>query len=221
MTLGNAIKELRLTKKYSQRKLALLSNVSNTTISRIESDSVTPDTDTLSKIANALKTDINTFISYIDSDSSLDNNVLNLSAKGNMGTELDIHNSNIEILNNATNHMFGDILKQLRTENNFTQAELSKKIQVSASTIGMYEQNRRVPDIDVLDKIATFFNVSIDYLLGRSKETKTVLTSFSLDTSSLGEESKKALEEYLKLLKLKEMQERNIKNSDGNFSTGS
>lgn len=74
MSLGNHIQQLRLEKKYSQRKLALLADVSNTTISRIESDSVTPDMETLSKIANALKVDIGSLISYVDSsDSNIDN----------------------------------------------------------------------------------------------------------------------------------------------------
>ncbi len=63
--------------------------------------------------------------------------------------------------------MFGKILRELRIENNLSQEELSKIIGVSKSTIGMYELDKRMPQKDnVLKKIATYFSVSIDYLLG-------------------------------------------------------
>lgn len=63
-------------------------------------------------------------------------------------------------------------LRKLRQERNLTQLELSKMLQISASAIGMYEQGRREPDHDTLAKIADFFNVSTDYLLGRTDYRK-------------------------------------------------
>ncbi len=57
-------------------------------------------------------------------------------------------------------------LKQLRTKRGMSQSELGKIIGVSPSTIGMYEQERRLPEVPTLKKIASFFNVSVDYLLG-------------------------------------------------------
>lgn len=57
-------------------------------------------------------------------------------------------------------------LKQLRTKRKMSQSELGKIIGVSPSTIGMYEQERRIPEVNTLKKLASFFNVSIDYLLG-------------------------------------------------------
>ena len=59
-------------------------------------------------------------------------------------------------------------LRELRTQKGLTQAELSKTLQVSASSIGMYEQGRREPDNETLGKIANYFNVTNDYLLGRT-----------------------------------------------------
>ena len=56
-------------------------------------------------------------------------------------------------------------LKELREKKGITQAELSKILKISPSSIGMYEQGRREPDSTTLKKIATFFDVSIDYLL--------------------------------------------------------
>ena len=57
-------------------------------------------------------------------------------------------------------------LKELRTQRGLTQSELSKALNVSASSIGMYEQGRREPDNTTLKKIASYFNVTTDYLLG-------------------------------------------------------
>lgn len=57
-------------------------------------------------------------------------------------------------------------LKQLRTKRGMSQSELGKIIGVSPSTIGMYEQERRLPEVPTLKRLASFFNVSVDYLLG-------------------------------------------------------
>lgn len=55
--------------------------------------------------------------------------------------------------------------KKLRTEYNMTQAELAKALNVSRSTIGMYEQGKREPDFETLEKISDFFNVSMSVFL--------------------------------------------------------
>lgn len=64
--------------------------------------------------------------------------------------------------------MLGNKIKQLRSERGITQGELAKVLGVSASTIGMYEQNRREPDIATLNKLSKYFHVSIDYLLDKT-----------------------------------------------------
>lgn len=66
--------------------------------------------------------------------------------------------------------MFGTRLKELRKENNLTQTELGKKINVSASTIGMYERENRKPTPETLNQIADYFEVTVDYLLGRTNQ---------------------------------------------------
>jgi transcriptional regulator with XRE-family HTH domain len=70
--------------------------------------------------------------------------------------------------------MFGDRLKRLRTERKITQSELGKLFGISSSTIGMYEQNRREPDAQTLIKIAEYFEVSTDYLLGNDEKPSAV-----------------------------------------------
>lgn len=66
---------------------------------------------------------------------------------------------------------FSNVLKALRNSRNLTQDELSKQLKISRSTIGMYESGARQPDFETLELIADFFNVDIDYLLGRSAKT--------------------------------------------------
>lgn len=62
---------------------------------------------------------------------------------------------------------FGQRLKELRNERGISQNELSKYVGVSKSSINMYERDEREPGFETLEAIADFFNVSMDYLLGR------------------------------------------------------
>ena len=63
--------------------------------------------------------------------------------------------------------MFGANLKKLREDSHLSQEQLADAIGVSKSTIGMYEQGKRMPNTNtILKDIATYFGVSIDYLVG-------------------------------------------------------
>ena len=57
-------------------------------------------------------------------------------------------------------------LKELRKSHRISQLELSKQLNVSRSTVAMWEQGTN-PDPEMLKNIADVFNVSVDYLLGR------------------------------------------------------
>lgn len=65
--------------------------------------------------------------------------------------------------------MIGKRLKMLREELGLSQKELGAKLSVSSSTIGMYEVDKRTPDANMIERIADFFQVSADYLLGRTR----------------------------------------------------
>ena len=69
---------------------------------------------------------------------------------------------------------FKNRLKELRNEKNIYQKELAKNIGVTSSAIAMYETGKRSPDKDILDKLANHFDISVDYLLGRTNERVTV-----------------------------------------------
>ena len=64
------------------------------------------------------------------------------------------------------NNSFGSKLKELRIKSGLTQAQLADRLDISASTIGMYEQDRREPDNDTLIMLCNELNASVDYLLG-------------------------------------------------------
>ncbi len=63
---------------------------------------------------------------------------------------------------------FGERLKKLRTERGILQRELADHLKVSRVTITQYETGNRSPDDEIKKKIAEYFNVSLDYLMGAS-----------------------------------------------------
>lgn len=64
---------------------------------------------------------------------------------------------------------FGEKLYNLRTKQGVFQKELAAYLHVSISAISSYENNVHFPDLKTLGKIAQFFHVSADYLLGRTE----------------------------------------------------
>jgi len=66
--------------------------------------------------------------------------------------------------------MLGERLAQLRKERDLTQEQLAKIFNMSRSTYAQYEVDRRHPDYNTLKMIAEYFNVSTDYLLGRTDD---------------------------------------------------
>lgn len=59
-------------------------------------------------------------------------------------------------------------LKELRKEKNISQLKLAMDLSMNQNTISRYETGEREADYKTLIKIADYFNVSIDYLLGRT-----------------------------------------------------
>ena len=62
--------------------------------------------------------------------------------------------------------VFAKRLKELRIEKNLSHLQLARELNVSNAAISRWENQLRVPNIIELKKIAEFFNVSADYLLG-------------------------------------------------------
>ncbi len=65
---------------------------------------------------------------------------------------------------------FAERLKNLRESRGLSQVSFAKIFGLATNTIGMYETGHREPNIDKLNQFATYFNVSIDYLVGRTND---------------------------------------------------
>ena len=68
--------------------------------------------------------------------------------------------------------MIGEKIKKLRMESDMTQCELATALGVSSAYVGLWEVNKRQPDIAIVVKIAKIFNVTTDYLLGHTTENE-------------------------------------------------
>ena len=66
---------------------------------------------------------------------------------------------------------FRDRLKALRVQKGKSQRALAEDLNLSKSAISMYESGTREPDHETTERIADYFNVDVDYLLGRSNVT--------------------------------------------------
>ena len=64
---------------------------------------------------------------------------------------------------------FGLRLRELRIQNKLSQEQLGRRVDRSKSVISSYENNLKVPSVDILKEFALIFNVSLDYLVGIDK----------------------------------------------------
>lgn len=105
---------------------------------------------------------------------------------------------------------FGERLKYLREKNKMYQSELAEKLNLAPSTISMYERGDRDPDTSTLSKIAEIFNVTTDYLLGRTdklkdkdiEDEKLIIAARSdVDLSELTEDEQKYILDFIKMIK--------------------
>lgn len=73
----------------------------------------------------------------------------------------------------------GDKLKELRLNKSLTQVQVASRIGISKSRVSSYEMNTNEPSLDILIKLATLYNVSIDSLLGFEKRSYIDVTGLS------------------------------------------
>ena len=92
---------------------------------------------------------------------------------------------------------FGNILKKLRKDRCISQTELAKALGLSFSAISMYERGSREPDFETLEAIADFFNVSMDYLLGKTSFLSPILdNNISKQTSDFTPHEQTVITQY-------------------------
>lgn len=98
--------------------------------------------------------------------------------------------------------MFQERIKQLRNAKRLTQADVAEKIGITRPAYTAYETGKRQPDFDILQKLATLFDVSTDYLLGRTddKEKAPTLVAAHLD-DDLTEEQLDEVQKFIEFIK--------------------
>ncbi|MBR1969744.1 MAG: helix-turn-helix transcriptional regulator [Clostridia bacterium] len=67
--------------------------------------------------------------------------------------------------------MLSTSIKLLRTSRGLSQVELAKKLSVTKQTVSNWENDNIQPSIDMLERLADYFGVSTDYLLGRTEDS--------------------------------------------------
>ncbi len=104
-------------------------------------------------------------------------------------------------------------IRDLRKEQKITMKSLGEAIGVAESTISLYENGKRQPDNDTLQKLADYFNTTTDYLLGRTDEPSVKSLDEQLEgidfalygeTKELSETQKQDVLKFIKFLKSKD-----------------
>ncbi|WP_291291840.1 helix-turn-helix transcriptional regulator [Enterococcus sp.] len=109
--------------------------------------------------------------------------------------------------------MFPQIIKKLRLEKKLTQQEVADKIGITRPAYTAYEAGKREPDFSMLQVLADLFEVSTDYLLGRSDQrhlypkVKSDLISSHVD-ETISEEGIKEILTFIDFVKEREQKKR-------------
>ncbi|WP_459830650.1 helix-turn-helix domain-containing protein [Clostridium carnis] len=102
-------------------------------------------------------------------------------------------------------------LKELRLEKHMSQAKLAEAFNISQQAVSHYEKGLRDMDSNLVTSIASYFNVTIDYLLGKSdiknydkvKKEPTIALHSDYEYDELPDEAKKEIENFIEYVKAK------------------
>lgn len=159
---GERLQQLRKSKKISQQQLADDLHINRGTYAHYEINKRQPDYDILIKIADYFHVSVD----YL------------------LGNQKPIS----ALALSKTTSVFGHMLQQLRKNKKSSQTVLSKELGVAQSTVGMWESGKREPDYDTLIRIAKYFHVSVDYLLGNQFTPDSENSNRNKDSSLTKEE---------------------------------
>ena len=98
-------------------------------------------------------------------------------------------------------NLFPARLKQLRSELSIRQSEMAQILGVPLTTYSNWEQGRSFPSVERLPRIAAFFDVTVDYLLGTNPDT--VNRRIIEQLSALSDEKRQAVEVVLRSMSQK------------------
>lgn len=135
----------------SQSYLNILENNSNS------KESISPTIHILNSISKSLDISLNDLLNvcgYSDNNTTSEN-----TSNNNQPVNTDY----------SAKNLFSERLRELRKNKNLSQKDLGDIIGVAANSISQYESGVREPSVEILNKLADLFNVSIDYLLCRNE----------------------------------------------------
>ena len=105
---------------------------------------------------------------------------------------------------------FGERLRELRIEKNLTQEELASYFGLNKTRISQYELNKRQADDEMKKKLAQYFNVSLDWLLGLTNvrnytedNNATIALHSNTDYDDLPDEARKEINNFIEFIKQK------------------
>lgn len=102
----------------------------------------------------------------------------------------------------------GKRIKLLRTEKQMTQEEIGEVIGVTKYAVSLYESDKSTPNDDIKKKLADFFKVSLDYLMGRAN-TRSVIDTIAAhhDGDDWTEEELESIEQFKEFVRMKREKE--------------
>ena len=102
-----------------------------------------------------------------------------------------------------TMNLLGNRIKLLRKEFNMTQTDLASRLNLTKSNISKYENGIVEPSLDILRSMSDLFEVSVDYLLGRTNVRNHPETFAAHTDEDMSDEAKAELENFKEFLKMK------------------
>ena len=158
------LKELRIKNGMYQKDVAKILGIERTTYVKYETGVTEPDIKTLIKLADIF----NVTLDYLLGRSTSSTASGSPSPEGKatiQQNESPLTNKELALI--EVKNMFSLRLKGLRVDKKLTQIQLAQELNVSIGAVGNWEAGKRMPDYSALLKIADYFLVSVDYLLGR------------------------------------------------------
>lgn len=117
--------------------------------------------------------------------------------------------------------MFALRLKELREGKGISQKTFAIDMHFAQSTIGMWESGKREPDFETLCKIANYFNVTLDYLVGRAdtptpvpQTAQSAETEIQAEFNKLTESEQKDVLDYIRFKKHRRPEAKGLKELD-------
>ena len=84
---------------------------------------------------------------------------------------------------------FPQILRELRKDKGFSQTDVAKALGIQYYTLGKWEQGRAQPSIEDLLRLADYYSISIDYLVGREDDLGNIVSAAPSSTDIFGDEA--------------------------------